>query len=446
MSTFIGQLVGFFVIVWLVWRYVVPPVKTMMKNQRDAVRTALDESASAAEKLADADEMHAKALEDAKNEASRVTEEARSDSERITEQLREQAGLDAERIKAQGAQQVQLLRQQTIRELRQNLGAESVDGAEQLVRAHISDPAARSATVDRFLDELDAMAPSTAVVEAGATANLRAASREALAVLVKKFDQTASGLDANELTTLADDLAAVVKLLVAEPTLKKHLADPTDNPAPKVQLVETLLDGKIGAPALDIVKTAASARWSSEANLVDAIEHVARLSLLVRADSNNEGEEVEDQLFRFGRVLDGQSRLSALLSDYTTPAEGRVGLLDNVFGGSDSAVNATAADLLMQTVELIRGERADEAVMDLAELAVARRGEVVAQVSAAADLSGDQLTRLTEVLSRIYGHPVSVQLHTDPDLLGGLLISVGDEVIDGTISSRLAAAQSGLPD
>jgi F0F1-type ATP synthase delta subunit len=85
-------------------------------------------------------------------------------------------------------------------------------------------------------------------------------------------------------------------------------------------------------------------------------------------------------------------------------------------------------------------------VMFLAEAAVARRNEVVAQVSAAAAPSDAQRTRLTEVLSRIYGHPVAVQLQIDAALLGGLLISVGDEVIDGTLSSRLTAAEAQLPD
>ena len=101
---------------------------------------------------------------------------------------------------------------------------------------------------------------------------------------------------------------------------------------------------------------------------------------------------------------------------------------------------------MRQTVGLLRGERVDEAVIDLAELAVARRGEIVAHVTAAADLSDAQRTRLTDVLSRIYGHPVDVQLHVDPEVLGGLSIAVGDEVIDGSIASRLAAAQTQLPD
>jgi ATP synthase F0 subunit b len=446
MSTFIGQLIGFLVIIWLVWRYVVPPLKTMMKNQQDAVRTALDESAAAAKKLADADAMHTKALEDAKNEASRVTGEAKSDSERIAEQLREQAGVDAERIKAQGVQHVQLLRQQAIRDLRANLGADSVQRAEELVRAHVADPAAQAATVDRFLDELEAMSPSTAVFETGASVNLRAASREALAALVKKFDEVSGGLDAGGLTTLAADLTAVVKVLIAETALNKHLAEPKDDPAPAVRLVATLFEGKVGAPALDVLKTAVSQRWSTEANLVDGIEHVARLALLVRADRDNESEDVEDQLFRFSRILDEEPRLIALLSEYTTPAAGRLGLLTKVFDDSGTAMNKTVAALLSQTTELLRGQRADEAVDDLAELAVSRRGEVVAQVDAAADLSDEQRSRLTEVLSRIYGHPVSVQQNTDPAILGGLLISVGDEVIDGAISSRLTAAKTGLPD
>ncbi|EUA50068.1 ATP synthase delta (OSCP) subunit [Mycobacterium xenopi 3993] len=70
----------------------------------------------------------------------------------------------------------------------------------------------------------------------------------------------------------------------------------------------------------------------------------------------------------------------------------------------------------------------------------------MAHVSAAAELGDAQRTRLTEILTRIYGHPVTVQMQIEPKLLGGLAISVGDEVIDGTLSSRLAAAENQLPD
>lgn len=445
MSIFIGQLIGFAVIAFIIVKWVVPPVRNLMRNQQEAVRAALAESAEASKKLADADAMHAKALADAKAESEKVTEEAKQDSERIAAQLSEQAGTEAERIKAQGAQQIQLLRQQLIRQLRTGLGAEAVNKAAELVRSHVADPQAQSATVDRFLAELEEMAPSGVVIDTAATSSLRAASRESLSALVEKFDSVAAVLDADGLTKLADELAEVAKLLLTETTLNKHLAEPVDDSAPKVRLLEGLLSGKVGDTTLDVLRTAVSRRWSTESNLIDAVEHTARLALLKRAEVAGEVDEVEEQLFRFGRILDTEPRLSALLSDNTTAAESRVALLDKALTGRPG-VNKTAAALLSQTVGLLRGERADEAVIDLAELAVSRRGEVVAHVSAAAELSDAQRTRLADVLSRIYGQPVSVQLHVDPELLGGLSITVGDEVIDGSIASRLAAAQTGLPD
>jgi F-type H+-transporting ATPase subunit delta len=82
----------------------------------------------------------------------------------------------------------------------------------------------------------------------------------------------------------------------------------------------------------------------------------------------------------------------------------------------------------------------------LANLAVSRRGEIVADVGTASELTDTQSSRLTELLTRIYGRPVSLQLYVNPELLGGLSIAVGDEVIDGSLASKLAAAETQLPD
>jgi F-type H+-transporting ATPase subunit delta len=409
------------------------------------VRKQLEDHTEAEKRLAQAENAHARALEQAKQEAKRITEEARADAERIVEQLREHADAEVERIKVQGAQQVQLLRAQLIRQLRQDLGTEAVQRAGDLVRDHVSDPDERAATVDRFLDELDAMAPSEVTVTDPASVKLRSASRESLSNLIDRFDEVAGGLKEAGLATLADDLVAVAKLLTREAILTRHLADPADDPSPKIGLLESLLSGKVGAPALDVVKSAVSGRWSADADLVNAIKHVAQLALLVRADKAGQVDEVEEQLFRFARILDAQPRLATLLSDYTAPADGRVKLVKDILATSPD-VNPVTAGLLSQTVELLRGERADEAVLEVAELAVARRGEVVAHVGAAAELSAGQQTRLIQVLSRIYGHPISVQLQIKPELIGGLTIAVGDEVIDGTLSSRLSAAETKLPD
>lgn len=444
MSTFIGQLVGFAVIIWIITKYVVPPVRKLMTDQKDAVRTQLEESANASKRLAAADQYHAERVAEGKAEGRHIVEEARTDSVRIAEQMRVQAGVEAERIKVQGGQQVSLLRSQTIRQLRGDLGSESVQRATELVKAYVSDPQARAATVDRFLDELDSMAPAAFAPEVESS-GMRSASREAQAAVVARFDALSGSMSADDLSRLSEELVSVDNLLLREPILTRHLADATGEAEAKKQLLQRVLGGKVGSTTLDLLDAAVSVRWSKTGDLVSAIEHVARLSLLAKAEREHQADEVAEQLFRFSRVLDAEPRLSTLLSDYSKPAADRVALLRGVLDRA-SGTNQTAAALLSQTVELLRGERADEAVQDLAQLAVSRRGEVVAEVGAAADLSDSQRRRLTEILTRIYHTPVSLQITVNPELLGGLSVAVGDEVIDGTLSSRLDAAATKLPD
>ncbi|ORW50112.1 ATP F0F1 synthase subunit delta [Mycobacterium paraense] len=446
MSTFLGQLGGFALIVFIVWRYAVPPVRKMMTARQELVRQQLADSAAAADRLTESKTAHENAVDAAKEEAEQIVEEARADSERIAEQMRAQAEVEAERIKAQGTRQAELLRTQLTRQLRLELGHESVRQAEELVRSYVADPEQRSSTVDRFLDDLEAMAPAPAEVAYPLLTKMRSASRHALGNLMDRFGTIAKNLDNKALSTLSSELVAVAKMLDGEIVVTRYLTVPAEDAAPRVRLIERLVSDKVGDATLDVLRAAVSERWSANSDLVDAIEHISRQALLEVAEREDKVDEVEDQLFRFSRVLDAQPRLAILLGDFGTPAEGRIGLLRKVLENASGRVNPIALALLTQTVELLRGEPAEVAVKFLAKVAVARRGEIVAQVSAAAELSDDQRTRLIEVLSRIYNHPVTVQLQTDPELLGGLLIAVADEVIDGTLSARLAAAQAQLPD
>jgi ATP synthase F1 delta subunit len=429
-----------------VWRYVVPPVRRLMTSRQDTVRQQLDDSAAAADRLKEASAAHDKAVGEAKSEAKGVVEEAQADAERITEQLQAQSEIDAERVKIQGARQAELLRAQLIRQLRLELGHESVRQAGELVRDYVGDPAQQSATVDRLLDELDAMAPAAADVQYPLMAKMRSASRLALADLSDRFGTLAKDLDNQGLEKLADELVSVAKMLNGEIVVTRYLTLSAEDASPRVKLIERLVSGKVGDPTLEVLRAAVSERWSANSDLVDAIEHVSRQALFEVAEREERVDEVEDQLFRFSRILEEQPRLAILLGEYGVPAERRVGLLRDVLKSSSGRANRITNSLLAHTVELLRGEPAEEAMKFLAEVAVARRSEIVAEVGAAAELSDAQRTRLTEVLARIYGHPVTVQLGIDPELLGGLLISVGDEVVDGTLSSRLAAAEAQLPD
>ena len=105
-------------------------------------------------------------------------------------------------------------------------------------------------------------------------------------------------------------------MLNDELVVTRYLTLPSEDAAPRVRLLERLLSGKVGDPTLEVLRAAVSERWSANADLVDAIEHVARQALLEVAAREDRVDEVEDQLFRFARILEAQPRLGVLLGEY----------------------------------------------------------------------------------------------------------------------------------
>jgi F-type H+-transporting ATPase subunit delta len=158
MATLIGELIGMAVVFWVLFKYVAPPVRKLMAKQQETVRAQIEASEKAKADLADAERKHSAAVEEARVESARIREDARADSQRISTQLREQADVEVERIRQQGQEQIVLQRQQLIRSLKADLGAEAIAEADRRVRQELSDPAAKSSAVDGLLGELEAMA------------------------------------------------------------------------------------------------------------------------------------------------------------------------------------------------------------------------------------------------------------------------------------------------
>ena len=271
---------------------------------------------------------------------------------------------------------------------------------------------------------------------------LQAASRESLADLGARLDVFVDQVGAADLNRLADQLFSVARLLSGETTLRRHLADPSVAEEARTGLVQRLLGSQLDRPALEAVAAAVAARWSRPVDLVDALEALARNAVLGSADKGQRLDEVEDELFRFGRILDREPDLSALLADTGRPLDGRLGLLDRVLAGKVTPATAT---LLRQAVSLPRGRHLDVIAEELAELAAARRELSVARVTTPVRLTPDQEQRLTGSLSRLYGRPMSLQVELDESLLGGLVVRVGGEVIDGSVAGRVEAARRHLP-
>jgi F-type H+-transporting ATPase subunit delta len=272
---------------------------------------------------------------------------------------------------------------------------------------------------------------------------LQPASREALASAVARLNEYAGGrVKSADLQRLGDELYAVTRLLVAERSLRRLLADPSSPETARTGLVERLFGEQVSARALEMAKALVAARWSRPADLVVGFETVARQALLAAAEKNRKLDDVEDELFRFGRLLDREPELAGLLADTTASAEKRVELLDRLIDGKVSPVTAA---LLRHAVRLPRDRHLDVVCEELAEMAAARRDRSVARVTSSVVLSSEQEEKLTDTLSRLYGRAISLQVELDPSLLGGLVVQVGGEVIDGSVASKLAAARRVLP-
>lgn len=271
---------------------------------------------------------------------------------------------------------------------------------------------------------------------------LHAASRDALAAAELRLLEIVDGAENSAaLGRLGAELFAVVGLLSGQPSLRRALAESSAEPAGRERLLRGLLDGKVSADALQVLATVVTARWSGPRELVDGVESLARTTLLVRAERDGKLDAVEDELFRLGRIIAGNYELELALTDPAGDPEGKVALINGLVAGK---VDDTTGILVDQLVREPRGQGVVSGLADLASLAAKRRERSVAYVRSAVELDAAQQDRLEATLTRIYSRPVALHVEVDPTLRGGLLIKIGDEVIDGSVAGRLAALRRDL--
>jgi F-type H+-transporting ATPase subunit delta len=266
---------------------------------------------------------------------------------------------------------------------------------------------------------------------------MEASTRVALAEVRERLTEQASGVRGPALLELADELFAVARLLDGQLGLRRALSDPSGKPEERAGLAGRLFGSKISAPALDLVEAVARQRWSHPIDLVEGIRTLAIEASLDAADARGELESVEDELFRFGRIVGGDRELGRILGDRKAPAEGKAALLDRLLTGKVSPVTE---QLLRNVLTGPHLGSADRAIERLSDQASQRRGQSIARVTSAVALTAAQEERLTDVLGRLYGRTIGLQVTVDPSLLGGLVVHVGDEVIDGSIAHRLEVA------
>jgi F-type H+-transporting ATPase subunit delta len=276
---------------------------------------------------------------------------------------------------------------------------------------------------------------------------MQGASRDSLAQAWAFVERELSGSDPGA-AAVGEELFGVVAVIDAQVGLRRALSDPSMDGDRKAALVEAVFGSHVSEVTLRIVTEVVRARWSRMRDLADSLETLAVLAELIDADAHpgsghraGESDDVEDELFRFGRIVEANAALRAALADPALPDENKVSLVNALV--EDKARPVTVR-LLTQVATRPRGRSPEDAIADYTDIASRRRARLVARVTTAVGLSDAEITRLQEALVGLYGHEVHLQIEVDADIVGGVVVQVGDEVLDGSVAGRLAEARRRL--
>lgn len=236
---------------------------------------------------------------------------------------------------------------------------------------------------------------------------------------------------------LGDELFSIVGVLDDAPALRRLFTDPSTEEKAKVKLAKTIFGGKVSDGALKVLDVAVQSRWASGRDLSDGLETAGVSAHVAAADKAGELDELETEFFDFNRVVVGDSELRQVLTDRTIAAGPKAELVGKLIDGKVS--KATAA-LAKQAVAARTGSF-DKAIAAFADTAAARRNRLLAQVRVAYEMDDDDKQRLAAALAAKYGREVHINTIVDPLVVGGISVALGDEIVDGTVSSRLEDAR-----
>ena len=265
--------------------------------------------------------------------------------------------------------------------------------------------------------------------------SMHAASRDALVDAEHRLDGVL-GDPAVDPATVGDELFGVARLLRDEVSLRRAAADPSVSAEARQQLLRSLLDGKVGEQVGQVIETVVGSRWSNPRELRDGVRSLAVTATLVAAERAGTLESVEDELFGVARAVSNSAELDLALSDERAPAQSRRELVQRLFG---EKIGPISLALVEQIVSDPHGRGVERQLDELSELAARRRNQSVAHVVSASPLTSEQRDALSAKLDRIYGKPITLHVEIDPGVLGGIVVKVGDEVIDGSSAGRIMA-------
>ena len=256
------------------------------------------------------------------------------------------------------------------------------------------------------------------------------ASRQALE---QQLGAGAQGMD------LGDQLFGVAEVLGDSGQLRRALTDPTREGEDRAALAAKVF-ASASEPTRAVVHAAAGQRWRTEGDLGEAVIRLGVEAVLASAERAGNGQRVVDEMFAVQEQFTDHADLRSTLTDRRVERSAKGELVQRLGG----KVAPETLRLVQQAVGGAKSLRFDLALKAYREIAAARAERVIAVAHTAVELSGEQTERLRAALAKQYGREITLNTVIDPDVVGGVRIEVADDVIDGTVSRRLAEARDGM--
>jgi len=270
--------------------------------------------------------------------------------------------------------------------------------------------------------------------------HLGGSSRQSLVAARAKLDAAVKGATADSAAKLSSELFLAAEVLASNVPLRRAFADMSRDAASKETLVKDLFGETLGSAALTVLTDVATLRWSAGGDIVHVLEQLAIEAEGSAANINGELDRVEDELFEISRVIAENFELrKALVGPGTTSAKST--LVSDVLGkrASESTVRLAAA-----LVTSLRGRSIEAGFADYLSALANRRNRLIANVRVAATITDTQKVRLAQAIEKQVGQPIRVNIQVDPSIIGGVSVKFADELVDGSISNRLAGAGRAL--
>ena len=269
-------------------------------------------------------------------------------------------------------------------------------------------------------------------------AQLGGSSRQSLLAARTALDAAVKGVDAQAASTLSAELFFAADVLGSNISVRRALTDTSRDAAAKGTLIKDLLASKVGAATVLLLTELSALRWSGAKDLVQVIEQLAIEAEATAANISGDLDRVENEMFVVSTTISNSSELrKAFKSDAGLAKSQLVAeLLKNA--------SSSTTKLVSQMVNSWRGRSIESAFADYQWALAARRNRVIALVRIAAPISQAQQDRLAAALDKQVGQPVRMNIEIDPAVLGGVSVKFADEMVDGSVSNRLAGAARAL--